>query len=76
VNCKICAREAVTEGYCQLHWMAYENVVEKFGVWAKATNVSWRQYLLDVQKNSLTGEWAKEVAKHLIEEEDKRCQVK
>lgn len=50
---------------------AYENIVEKYGVWQKASNMDWRQYLLEIQKNSLTGEWAKEVAKHLIEEENK-----
>jgi hypothetical protein len=70
MKCKICSRESVTKGYCQLHWRAYENVVEKFSVWVKALNVSWSQYLLEIQKNSLTGEWAKEVIKYLIEEED------
>jgi hypothetical protein len=70
VRCKICRREAVTERYCTLHWRAYENVVDKFRVWVTASNVSWSQYLLEIQKNSLTGEWAKEVAKYLIEEED------
>ncbi len=54
-----------------LHWKAYENVVEKFSAWQKASNVSWTQYLGEIQKNSLTGEWAKEVAKYLIEEENK-----
>jgi hypothetical protein len=36
----------------------------------KASDVSWREYLGYVQKNSLTGEWAKEVAKQLITEEN------
>jgi hypothetical protein len=36
----------------------------------KASDVGWRQYLVNIQKNSLTGEWAKEVAKQLIEEEN------
>jgi hypothetical protein len=43
-------------------------VQEKFRVWEAALNVSWSQYLVEVQKNSLTGVWAKEVVKHLIEE--------
>jgi len=46
-------------------------VLEKFRVWEAASNVSWSQYLVEIQKNSLTGEWAKEVAKYLIEEETK-----
>jgi len=45
--------------------------MEKFKVWQRASGVSWNQYLVQVQKNSLTGEWAKEVAKHIIEEERK-----
>ena len=71
VKCKICSREANQQGFCPLHLRAYENVVEKYTAWQKASNMSWRQYLLEIQKNSLTGEWAKEVAKHLIEEENK-----
>jgi hypothetical protein len=44
----------------------------KFKVWETASNVSWIEYLVEVQKNSLTGVWAKEVAKYLIEEEDQK----
>jgi hypothetical protein len=69
VKCKICDREATQQGFCSLHFKAYENVVEKYSVWQRASNMPWRQYLQEIQKNSLTGEWAKEVAKHLIREE-------
>jgi hypothetical protein len=41
---------------------AYRNVLDKFRIWESALNVSWSQYLVEVQKNSLTGVWAKEVA--------------
>jgi DNA topoisomerase I len=70
VKCKICQREAHKEDYCLIHVQAYLNLQEKFVVWQKATMVSWSQYLVEIQKNSLTGEWAKEVAKHLIGEEN------
>ena len=70
MNCKICGRVASENGFCSLHSMAYNNVLEKFGVWKRAQNASWGEYLVEIQKNSLTGEWAKEVAKHLIEEEN------
>ena len=46
----------------------------KFEVWKKAFEVTWSQYLERIQKNSLTGEWAKDVAKYLIEEERKDVQ--
>jgi hypothetical protein len=45
--------------------------MDKFIVWQKATNIEWINYLGQLQKNSLTGEWAKEVAKHLFREEEK-----
>jgi len=69
LKCKICSREAQEKGFCHLHLKAYQNILEKFGVWERASKVSWCQYLEEIQKNSLTGEWAKEVAKHLFEEE-------
>jgi hypothetical protein len=72
MNCKLCCREAEENGFCQLHLKAHKIIVEKFRVWAAATEVSWSQYLVEIQKNSLTGEWAKEVAKYLIEEETQR----
>ena len=71
MRCKICSREAEADGFCSLHLKAYRNIVDKFEVWKKASNVSWQQYLVEIQKNSLTGEWAQEVLKHLIEEGNK-----
>jgi hypothetical protein len=44
---------------------AYENVVGKFECWKKALEVSWKEYLSEIVKNPLTGEWAKEVAEYL-----------
>jgi hypothetical protein len=71
MKCKICNRDAEKDGYCKLHLKAYQNLVGKFSSWQKALNVTWKQYLDEIQKNSLTGEWAKEVAKYLIEDENK-----
>jgi hypothetical protein len=70
LKCKICQRQAQDKGYCLLHLEAYHNIREKYLVWMKASDVGWRDYLVLIQKNSLTGEWAKEVAKQLIEEEN------
>ncbi len=71
MKCKVCGRETQREGFCGLHWAAYVNVKDKFEVWKKAENLSWVEYLREIQKNSLTGEWAKEVVKHLLWEEEK-----
>jgi hypothetical protein len=48
---------------------AHENIVKNWEAWRKASEISWKQYLCEIQKNSLTGEWAKEVAKHLTNNE-------
>jgi predicted metal-binding protein len=66
MRCKACSREAGEREFCPAHLKAYENVVEKYEVWRKALNISWEEYLREIEKHSLTGEWAKEVAEHLI----------
>lgn len=71
MKCKICNREVHEGGFCALHAETYNNIQVKFEAWKRALDISWRQYLAEIQKNSLTGEWAKDVAKHLIEEESK-----
>jgi hypothetical protein len=70
VKCKICSKDAQEKGFCMLHLKAYQNIIDKFDVWKKASGTLWGQYLVEIQKNSLTGEWAKEVAKYLIKEEN------
>jgi len=50
---------------------AYQNVLKKkLDVLQTASDMIWNDYLADIQKNSLTGEWAREVVKHLTMEED------
>ena len=72
MNCKICNREPAKNGFCQMHLKAFESIVEKYDVWRKALKVSWREYLNEIEQNSLTGEWAKEVANYLINSEGTR----
>jgi hypothetical protein len=57
-----------------MHLKAYTNILEKLKVWRSSSDVSWAVYLVEIQKNSLTGEWAKDVATYLIEVEDKHVQ--
>jgi hypothetical protein len=76
VSCKICGRNAKENGYCSLHLKAYKNIVDKFEVWKKASEISWLEYLVEIQKNSLTGEWAKDVSKQLIEDESRNVKEK
>jgi hypothetical protein len=69
LKCKVCDREAIEKDFCELHLKAYENIVEKYDVWRKALKISWREYLSEIEQNSLTGEWVKEVANYLINSE-------
>ena len=66
MNCKICNRESSKDNYCELHIKAYETIVKKYELWKKALENSWKEYLSEIVKNPLTGEWAKEVAEYLI----------
>jgi hypothetical protein len=45
---------------------AYENIVKKYDFWRKALRISWKEYISEIEENSLTVEWAREVAKYLL----------
>jgi len=65
----VCYREAGERDFCLVHLKAYENIAEKYAVWRKSLKISWKEYLSEIKQNSLTGEWAKEVASYLISNE-------
>jgi len=69
MKCKVCNRETDKVDFCVFHFKAYQSVISSFDVWKKALGLSWEEYLSVIEKNSLTGEWAKEVAKYLIDNE-------
>jgi hypothetical protein len=69
LKCQVCHREAGKKSFCLLHLKACERIVKEFCVWRKALKVSWVEYLSEIEKNSLTGEWAKEVVNYLINNE-------
>lgn len=56
--------------YCDLHAKAYENITKNYEHWKKALEISWKEYLSEIAKNPLTGQWAKETAEHLIKNEE------
>ena len=69
MKCVVCDREAV-EKYCMFHEEAYQNIVQKFEDWNRATGASWKQYLKELVENAYTGCWAKQVAERLLKNED------
>ena len=70
MKCRICNREAL-EKYCELHEKAYQNIVQNYDEWRRAMDISWKEYLNEIVKNSYTGSWAKEVAERLLKNEDR-----
>jgi hypothetical protein len=72
LKCIICGGETIDDGYCRFHEGARQTVIRKYENWRKAMGISWKEYLSEIAKNPLTGEWAKEVALYLLEEENKK----
>ena len=70
MTCKVCSREADETGYCDLHYKAHVNIVKACAAWKKGLNISWDEYLKEIKRNCLTGEWAKQVAIHLMKNEE------
>ena len=71
MKCRLCSRETKSESkYCELHEIAYANILKKFDVWKRASGASWEEYLNELVKNPFTGVRAKEVAEQLLKKEE------
>jgi hypothetical protein len=69
LKCKACDRETAERDFCLLHLKAYENIAKRYHFWRNAVEIFWKEYLSEIEQNSLTGEWVKEVANYLISNE-------
>ena len=65
MKCEICGRETNSE-FCELHKKAYENLIEKYELWKRASNITWTEYLKKILTNPNAGLWVKEVAQQLL----------
>lgn len=61
MKCKLCERIADDKEICAYHKLAYKELEKKYLKWKEALDVNWKDYLSEIEKNSLTGYWAKEV---------------
>ena len=65
MQCEICSRKS--EGnFCELHKVAYDNLLKNYEAWNKSMKVSWTEYLTHIKVNEFSGLWVKEVAQHLL----------
>lgn len=71
MKCQICDGNVTERNYCRFHAKAYENVIKQYDQWKKAQEIPWKEYLSEIVKNPLTGEWAREVAEQLIKSGEK-----
>ena len=69
MKCPICNSNKYEESdYCENHQSAYLNLKERYNDWKKALNITWQEYLKKIIENENSGEWAREVAMHLLNE--------
>ncbi len=70
MKCCLCERDMVESGFCQFHFLAYKNVVQQYEIWRKALDIPRKDYLRKIAMNSVTGDWAREVANYLSKKEE------
>lgn len=61
MNCKLCNREASEKEFCSFHAHAHQKIKKTYKSWKEGLDITWKEYLSEIEKNALTGEWAKEV---------------
>jgi len=67
MKCRLCERESLKKEFCLFHNLAYNELIKGYKSWSEALSINWRKYLSEIEKNSLTGNWAKEVIKFIKE---------
>ena len=65
MKCEVCGRNAKSR-LCEFHERAHANLLRKFDAWKKAKDISWADYLKEMQRNPLAGLWVKELAQSLL----------
>ncbi len=74
VKCVVCQSTIEKGEYCDAHTIAKNNLEKRFSDWQKAyEKMSWKEYLTRISDDAdiPVGEWAKEVAIYLLEQNKK-----
>ena len=68
MKCPVCWRERIDEGeYCQYHQAALDSIKSTFDDWKKAMEkLSLNEYLKLLSESPGVGEWAQNVAEHML----------
>ena len=70
-GCPLCWRRRDDDsGYCTYHLAAQENLLRAFQDWQEAHEIDWRDFLVAVVARQESGEWVRDVAHHLLENEN------
>jgi len=71
MKCPVCEKEPVeTSGLCRHHELARISILAAYQKWIIAYgSMDWINYLHKIEKLEESGEWTKEVARHLALEQ-------
>ncbi|WP_440059855.1 DNA topoisomerase I [Thermogladius sp. 4427co] len=67
VSCKICSRQAYSNGLCKYHYMAYNKIIDGYKEWSRREEVSFSEYISLLASLKSSGKWIAEVAKAIRE---------
>lgn len=65
-GCPICGR-ASGGGLCRFHEEGAKRLARHYEAWKARTAIRWDEYLRAVSENGLSGEWARESARYMLE---------
>jgi len=74
IKCLVCQATIEKGEYCDAHSIAKQNLEKQFPAWQKAYGkMTWKEYLTRMVEDTdiPVGEWAKEVAIHLLKHDKK-----
>jgi DNA topoisomerase-1 len=69
-ECKICGRRIESEDLCRYHLEALNNLHAAYEVWDSASGVSWKEYLVQLEKIETTGRWVLDVVDYVRKQND------